>query len=1217
MPSSLEPLSSPSPSPSPSPPPPDTRASTSNNSGGGVGLDSGSELSELTEDEQDNVNNKADREENERPSRRGRKRGGIVPAPMWDWAYKNNKKEWKSKMVEEEEEDEQSRPTEVGEEEDEVDQRSRSRSRISPIPERRPKRKSSTSMPVDDEVDEEEVGHVSDIDDEEASADAISVAHRADDTLNDPDYVSDDDERPRPITDDAHETLASVSRGASPEATDDENAEEEDAEPEAGAYPQEEDDGTYGNPTVDSEDEGEDGGDEELPSAPMLANISTPLVPPTASVVANAAKILDSTLTLMDVDTAPVPEQVSPIHAAAAASSIMAGSTVIDPPSPSSSNSSVASPNQSPTSSRSPTPEPLSDRESEVRRGSAKTRAKPKGGRSARTKSRRKAKAEATLDHDADQDQQFGDGEDRDGDNDDPGVDSPEMDVELELQPAHRAEALDVLANIELKYALLRESIYVDKMENLAWEEALVSEGVHPEMLHLHAELSKRRDKRLELASRRRDFEVANATKRRKLDEDGVWSWWKLRRDELQTQMISETNRKRRKLDRERRALDRPQPVRRIPSPPQDLPPAPFIRDIFKSSSLDAPEYRKHQLPESALVYPQLSALSPHDIAQDLDFLLVHRRNSMGFDAARVGMVGFNPILGGHPIPAPLGYEHFGIGIGAGPSDSSGRVSHIPFQQPIPQQGIPGHMIPGYPAQSGPSAPRLTHHHSAPPGALPSAHTQMLLEHDGIHLHRPGSGLPPDVHMIHYPSNMPMNFMRRSISPVPVQAVVTPGGMSLGGVPPSGKTGGRNIAPVIPQSVKDHKRHGSGTRPPDGDGFERERERDRFPDVYKTRDKDDRGREMSNDLHFERERARERDREHDMDRAGYLPHTGQRPPPHPHTPAHLHPSSTQAGATHPPHHHHHHHHHVHHHHHPTNGSNGPGQGPGGPSANVTSLQPSNGPTSRNASPHPHRDIERRGHSGAPVELNELTKKPSSSGPTHPWKNNESSNITGDIHERSRLTGAPSGRERAVPPPSYPSSPRGHGTSTAPASKAPSRRGSWSGADDYGPLHPSAAAAHLNSTLQNPVRIPQTMMNSTTHQQVSPLLPNQRSPAMISPSRHNPVRLPPLSPSLGPNSRSPLRISQPLPGVPGSSTKPISPQLLRRTPPPLGHSESPGISVHPQVGGPPSTQKAHPSSPSIFPAALPHPSLNNPRLSNVAIGAEHTLPPPKVNSLPID
>ena len=48
-------------------------------------------------------------------------------------------------------------------------------------------------------------------------------------------------------------------------------------------------------------------------------------------------------------------------------------------------------------------------------------------------------------------------------------------------------------------------------------------------MLHLQTELSNRRDKRLELARLRRDYEVANVTKRRKLDEDGVWSWWKVR----------------------------------------------------------------------------------------------------------------------------------------------------------------------------------------------------------------------------------------------------------------------------------------------------------------------------------------------------------------------------------------------------------------------------------------------------------------------------------------------------------------------------------------------------------------------------------------------------------------------------------------------------------------------------------------------------------------
>lgn len=477
MPSSLEPLSSPSPSPSPSPQPPDTRASTSNNSGAGAGLDSGSELSELTEDEQENVKSKADREERARPSRRGRKRGGIVPAPMWDWAYKN-KKDWKPKMLEEEEEDEQSRPTEVGEEENDDSRRSRSHSGASPLPERRAKRKGSTTVPADDEDDDEEPAQTSDPGDESASVGTPSIPIPPDDTVNDPDYVFEDDERPPATAVSVHETRGSVTRGVSPEATDEENAEDDDVEA-AEVDPPEDEEEMEGNPAGDSEDEAGEGG-EDTPVAPAPSTIASSLVPPTTATAVKATNDPESTLTPMDVDTTIVPEQVPPIHAAAAASSIMAGSALISPPSPSASNSSAGSANPSPTSSRSPTPEPLSDHEPEQKRGAAKTRgAKAKGGRSARNKPRRKTRIEAVPEQDVEQESHLADTEDRDADLEDVDADSPEIDVELELQPAHRAEALDVLATIELKFALLRESVYVDKMENLAWEEALVTEGMY------------------------------------------------------------------------------------------------------------------------------------------------------------------------------------------------------------------------------------------------------------------------------------------------------------------------------------------------------------------------------------------------------------------------------------------------------------------------------------------------------------------------------------------------------------------------------------------------------------------------------------------------------------------------------------------------------------------------------------------------------------------
>jgi hypothetical protein len=53
--------------------------------------------------------------------------------------------------------------------------------------------------------------------------------------------------------------------------------------------------------------------------------------------------------------------------------------------------------------------------------------------------------------------------------------------------------------------------------------------GSHPELLHLHSELSRRRDKRMELAARRRSYEVGNVLKRRRAEESAVWSWWMVR----------------------------------------------------------------------------------------------------------------------------------------------------------------------------------------------------------------------------------------------------------------------------------------------------------------------------------------------------------------------------------------------------------------------------------------------------------------------------------------------------------------------------------------------------------------------------------------------------------------------------------------------------------------------------------------------------------------
>ena len=208
----------------------------------------------------------------------------------------------------------------------------------------------------------------------------------------------------------------------------------------------------------------------------------------------------------MEVDIAPAaPTTVVP------SSSIMAGNTVIDSPSPPSSAS----------SSRSPSPPPT--KVEKVKRAASP-------GKDAPDASLPPEDADTPLDEE-----------------------ECEGELEADMQPAHRAEALDVLAAIELKFALLREKLYVEKMEALAWEEALVANGaytnliicarfrhslvdyhpvigIHPELIHLDEELSKRRDKRLELASRRRTYEINDAMKRKRAAENAVWSWWKVSR---------------------------------------------------------------------------------------------------------------------------------------------------------------------------------------------------------------------------------------------------------------------------------------------------------------------------------------------------------------------------------------------------------------------------------------------------------------------------------------------------------------------------------------------------------------------------------------------------------------------------------------------------------------------------------------------------------------
>ncbi|KAG2098910.1 Sds3-like-domain-containing protein [Suillus cothurnatus] len=673
-PASLESLSSPSPSPPP-------------RGDSGAGLDAESELSELTDDElvQESQSPKkkikifidGDAEDGSRrrqPRRGGRKkRGGLVPAPMWDWAYKsknlnsnsNSKSEGSATPgVEEEEEEEMAGPPRAMEEEEDDENEDDLRDDLDGDS---PDGDADADEPLDD-VGVLVNGRAKDYDDEDGAADPQnSTSNSAVDEEPEP-YASDEDDlalappkRRRldepPISPTKRRNLLALSNGLLEGEAD---GDDDDDLP------------ALNDHENDTESEDNDG----LPDAGLDIDIDNETEPPSAP-----AKAV-TTVPLIPIDiTAPLPASVAPIAAAAASHSIMAGSTVIHPPSPTPSASSVSG-SRSPSSSRSPSPKPENGRPQRKSKRGKKDKDEDCDAAILTAPDVESALLEAEVDDELD------------------------MEMELELQPAHRAEALDVLATIELKFALLREKVYVEKMEGLAWEEALVSEGAHPELIHLQAELNKRRDKRLALACRKRVYEVVSANKRRRTNEDAVWSWWKVARDDLQTEMIAETNRKRRKLERERRAIERPQPLRRIPNAIPDPPPAPTIRQIAQILPLTTS--RRHML---ATAYPDLNALPQADAAADLDFLHQHRmmnaRMVMGpmYGAPSMDALAFHggPDVRMPPPPPPPGY----------PLGAPGRLQRLP-SGPAPAQydGLP-------PPAYGPGMP-------PPPPPPPHSEQQFL-----------------------------------------------------------------------------------------------------------------------------------------------------------------------------------------------------------------------------------------------------------------------------------------------------------------------------------------------------------------------------------------------------------------------------------------------------------------------------------------------------------
>lgn len=436
---SLTPPSSPAPSPPPQPlsSPKKAPSAASHSKQQALSPDSGSELSELTEDEQDatrpsvSVPNDSTHGESQRVTTK--KRNPIVPEPMWNWAYKTPA----------------ARKNTDNSNNDDNDHH-HPQQQLQPPPGTQPKPSSSN---IDSILAAAKVV----ADDDAARPASPTVAEPPErDGDGDGDDVEDDDDdggeevNNRDSDDDDADTQDGRARSTVPllkGVTRESSAalSEDDADRDSGwvgsdAESEEED------PAPEEEDE--DGGDED--SAVPSENGE-------------------------DDEDEPTPknnETASVVPLAPAANSIMAGQQLIKTPS--------ASPSTS--------PEP----EEEIHKSPPKDF--PPASASEKTVKIEPVEAIANADNDNDPDPDVDADNDNDNDNDNEDGENADhasaeveldadaeadadADAELDLQPAHRAEALDVLAGIELKFALLREALYVEKMEELAAEEAMILQG--------------------------------------------------------------------------------------------------------------------------------------------------------------------------------------------------------------------------------------------------------------------------------------------------------------------------------------------------------------------------------------------------------------------------------------------------------------------------------------------------------------------------------------------------------------------------------------------------------------------------------------------------------------------------------------------------------------------------------------------------------------------
>ncbi|WWC91313.1 uncharacterized protein L201_006256 [Kwoniella dendrophila CBS 6074] len=131
--------------------------------------------------------------------------------------------------------------------------------------------------------------------------------------------------------------------------------------------------------------------------------------------------------------------------------------------------------------------------------------------------------------------------------------------------PPPTSASMRALVMLELKFAALRDRLYIERMEEAAAEEEMILNGTHPALQYLYKTLSSRREKLHEVASRRHQQTIGELKRVRESEKHLIWSSWTEDRDRLHWDEFEQTWSKRRRLAREKNEIETPRIVKPVP----------------------------------------------------------------------------------------------------------------------------------------------------------------------------------------------------------------------------------------------------------------------------------------------------------------------------------------------------------------------------------------------------------------------------------------------------------------------------------------------------------------------------------------------------------------------------------------------------------------------------------------------------------------------------